>query len=350
MDARVTNTQAKRTVRGLADKLSDLEKGIARRRALQQQEDRTEREASVARFQHRWQHDRQALLEEATWTCPHCGKVLEPCVLDTANPQRPVVAGIEPAYPLWRNASQFVPNWLTPEQWASVPAERIHVARQTSCGCQGETDAQAQQEQDDPLEREMKLSRAGLVGELRDWTLESYKPRNQGERENHARVIAYTKALIEGKLGRCSFLVLHGGYGLGKSHLSAGVLHKAVKYGYSSYFRVWPEWLDALRNSFRGRGDPAQITNELKKGQVVVIDDIDKQHPTESGFPEEKLFIVLNYRVVNSMPTVLTFNRTPEEMVPWLGEAAVDRVLERAYASIPFSGVSYRSGKNWDTE
>ena len=304
------------TIRSVADRLMDVERGeAARRQRSKEQASEKYRQAADAE-QRRYRKDPQAFLAERTWTCPHCGRAVEPMVLDN-----PLVKG------------------------------QVYVIRREKCGCETEQAQQKAQEKREAAERHspenldwrLKLSKAGLVGRLADATFGTYETHTPAQMRQKKRALAYCTALTRGDLGPKKWLVMYGSYGTGKSHLAAAILQNALDRGMTARFRVWPQWLEAIQGSFKG-GDTGALVRELQSGDIVAIDDIDKENPSKSGWAEKKLFNALNFRYNLSLPTILTFNHAPGEMVPWLGSAVVDRILGSRYDSIEFKGESHRSG------
>jgi hypothetical protein len=344
------SSQAKQVLRTAADRLAAQQTGEARRRIAAKDQERRNAQISVARQREKWIRDPQAVLDQLAWICPYCEIELVPYVLDVENSRRPIVEGTVPSFPLWRNADQFVPNWLTEEQWSALPAERIQVVPRTSCGCPGEREALAKADEPDAFTRTLELSKAGLVGWLVDATFEGYQS-DLGSKQTRWKgaVEGYCQAMLQGELARRPWLVMWGPFGTGKTHLGAAVLHEALNAGRLVYLRVWPEWLQVIRNSF-GTGKTGAIVSELTRGHVVLIDDIDKERPAEgdvANWAQQQIYTALNYRYNRQLPTILTFNRKPMEMVPWLGQAIVDRLIESAYAILHCDGKSWRSGQTW---
>jgi len=164
----------------------------------------------------------------------------------------------------------------------------------------------------------------------------------------HAHLCA-TPLPVDGK-----WLILHGGYGTGKSHLAAAVIREAMEADVpQAYFRVWTEYLKRLQASWddNAREHTSDIERELASGRLVVIDDIDKRRPT--AWTREVLFTALNRRYNARLPTVLTFNYGPDDvdrnapgrlaLEEYLGRATLDRLLEVSIM-VEFAGPSYRSG------
>lgn len=294
-------------------------------------------------LQWRYEHEREALLAEFTVVCPHCGRVLEPLVYD-----RPAVRA-RPA------VEEGKPGVLPPVSGG------VTIRRRERCGCPQEAVAeQADAEQVEQARQALKerqwaqeLQRAGLVGKLARATLENYVATTEAQKRQRAIAHQYATALIAGDLGDQPWLIFYGPYGLGKTHLAAAVLHEAMRARWRNcYFRPWAEYLRRLMNSFEKDAEErtGDITNELARGRLVVIDDLDSKQPSKSGFAESELFTVLNGRYNDRAPTILTFNRTPDEMVPWLGAAVVDRLIEVQFQIVQFKGQSYRSEMQWTLE
>lgn len=314
--------QTEHVIRGVAERLSDVDRGAEARRMRGKERDQHKYREAYRETQRRYRHDREALLAEMAWDCPFCGRRIEPKVYPS-----PLVQG------------------------------EVYVVPGMHCGCQGERDA-AQAEADraeeerrafDKARWALALSRAGLHERATRMTFRTFAPDGAKEAAWLKCAQGYTRALLAGDLGRKPWLVLYGDIGLGKTHLACAVIHEVLSHGRQRcYFRVWPEWLERLQGTFGGKGDSSRVVDELKSGDVVALDDIDKQHPTQSGWAEEKLFSALNHRYNRLRPTILTFNRAPAQMTPWLGRALVDRVIESAFAVVEFRGVSRRSGLQWE--
>ncbi len=102
------------------------------------------------------------------------------------------------------------------------------------------------------------------------------------------------------------WLVFRGPYGVGKTHLAAAIANQVARRGMSVMFVVVADLLDYLRATFEtGSGiSYDQRFNEVRRAWLLVLDDVGAQHST--SWVQEKLFQILNYRYVGSLPTVLT--------------------------------------------
>jgi DNA replication protein DnaC len=110
-----------------------------------------------------------------------------------------------------------------------------------------------------------------------------------------------------------NWLLLEGGYGCGKTHLAAAIANYAVSIGTPTLFITVPDLLDSLRFAF---SDPETTFEsrfeEVRNADLLVLDDFGTQNAT--GWGQEKLFQIMNYRYINKLPTVITTNLSLDEI------------------------------------
>jgi DNA replication protein DnaC len=109
------------------------------------------------------------------------------------------------------------------------------------------------------------------------------------------------------------WLLLEGGYGCGKTHVAAAIANFAVSMGRPTLFITVPDLLDTLRFSYN---DPETTFEarfeEVRNADLLVLDDFGTQNAT--GWAQEKLFQIMNYRYINKLPTVITTNLMLDEI------------------------------------
>ncbi len=265
---------------------------------------------------------------EQARSCPFCGRQFEPRKHE---------------YALFGKTRVL---WIWPDK-CGCDAECEHIATQNA----NEAQTAIEKRQ---AEYDARLTRAGLDGLLRGYTFASFDDRPEWDKAANVRAIArnYSNALLNDTLNGRPWLIFHGEFGTGKSHLAGAIVREAVDNNWHHcYFRVWTRYLrrlqdtwgkrDSLNDEF-GAESEADIIDELVKGQLVVIDDLDKRDGSE--WVRGVLFDVINTRYNAQLPTVLTFNRSLSDnaLGDIIGRAVLDRIVEHAFAVVEFEGPSYR--------
>lgn len=128
------------------------------------------------------------------------------------------------------------------------------------------------------------------------------------------------------------FLILAGETGTGKTHLAAAIANARFDLGDAVLFAVVPDFLDHLRASYdqrrrQGGGNDLddvvgydELFRRCRNADLLVLDDIGTESPTE--WAREKLFQIVNHRVVTGLPTVVTTNQRPDRIDPRLRSRA----------------------------
>jgi len=103
------------------------------------------------------------------------------------------------------------------------------------------------------------------------------------------------------------WLLLHGNYGCGKTHLAAAIANQAVTLGTPTLFLTVPDLLDWMRSSYDNpESSFEERFEDIRNVTLLVLDDFGTQNTTP--WAQEKLFQILNYRYVNRLPLVITTN------------------------------------------
>ena len=153
------------------------------------------------------------------------------------------------------------------------------------------------------------------LDELKDLTFDKFNPRGRGglgEIQSASIEQAFNQAQHYAK-NLNGWLLLQGAYGCGKTHLAAAIANYVVEMGVPTLFLTVPDLLDTLRFSYDSENTTFETRfDEIRNAQLLVLDDFGTQNAT--GWAQEKLFQIINYRYINKLPLVVTTNLALDEI------------------------------------
>ena len=83
--------------------------------------------------------------------------------------------------------------------------------------------------------------------------------------------------------------------------------------GVPTLFLTVPDLLDTLRYAYDSEDTTFEKRfEEIRNAQLLVLDDFGTQNAT--GWAQEKLFQIVNYRYINKLPTIVTSNLALDEI------------------------------------
>jgi DNA replication protein DnaC len=202
------------------------------------------------------------------------------------------------------------------------------------------------------------------LDELKELTFETFKPRGRkgvGEVQATSLEVAMNQARHYAE-SLSGWLLLQGGYGAGKTHLAAAIANYAVSMGVPTLFLTVPDLLDTLRFAYAGEDMSFEDRfNDIRNAKLLVLDDFGTQNAT--GWAQEKLFQIVNYRYINKLPTVVTTNLALDEIEPRIRSRLADpdlvtqcrisapdfrRPMEES-RQLQLSSLDLHSGRTFDT-
>ena len=166
------------------------------------------------------------------------------------------------------------------------------------------------------------------LDELKGLTFDTFQPRGRtglGEMQANSLEMAFNQAYHYAK-SLNGWLLLRGGFGCGKTHLAASIANYAVGMGVPTLFLTVPDLLDMLRFSYDSEDTTFENRfNEIRNASLLVLDDFGTQNAT--GWAQEKLFQIVNYRYINKLPLVITTNLELDEVEARFRSRLSDREL-----------------------
>ncbi len=188
---------------------------------------------------------------------------------------------------------------------------------------------------------ETLMERSGLSRRFRRYTFDSFDPSTS---DNARRALQRASMYFEDwnrnrEEGRGLYLC--GGVGTGKTHLAVAILNELVhRKRVPSLFVTVPELLDNLRETYNKPGrNLDEWMDAVQNAEFLVLDDLGSERPTE--WVRERIFVIVNHRYREALPTVFTSNIGPKDLAEQLGERTASRIIAMC-AWIALEGDDYR--------
>lgn len=156
------------------------------------------------------------------------------------------------------------------------------------------------------------------------------------------------------KTGRS--VILSGGPGTGKTHLSIGVANHVIEAGGTAMFSTVAGLVRRVRESWTNKTESEQEVIDLfSEPDLLIIDEIGVQSGSENE--HQILFDIMNSRYENMRPTILLTNlpildiRKPDGTLEkkglqgFIGDRVLDRMREGGGKSFALNWGSYRVNK-----
>ncbi|HEX7648520.1 MAG TPA: ATP-binding protein [Noviherbaspirillum sp.] len=143
------------------------------------------------------------------------------------------------------------------------------------------------------------------------------------------------------RAGRC--LILAGPAGTGKTHLACAAIRMLCDQGRRAQYIRLGDAIRRLRDTWRkdSAETESEVLCQLLLPDLLVIDEVGVQYGSEG----EKVhaFDIIDGRYNAMRPTIVITNCKPDELLAYLGERVVDRLLEDGGRMLVFDGKSNRT-------
>ena len=197
--------------------------------------------------------------------------------------------------------------------------------------CTPECEKKNDQREWEHMRREARVAtlrnRSGLSKRMRGYSFANFKPYFSPSAARAAeKVENYLKSWEENReFGKGLYFC--GGVGTGKTHLAVAVMNELMqRKRVPSLFVTVPEFLDNLREAYMIPGrDLDEWMDTVKNADLLVLDDLGSERPTE--WVRERLFVIVNHRYREALPTLFTSNIGPRDLATQLGERTASRII-----------------------
>lgn len=162
---------------------------------------------------------------------------------------------------------------------------------------------------------------ADIPTRYRAATLENYIPRTPDQEAAKRAAAEYVRAVKENP--RLPFgITLWGSVGAGKTYLACAVLAEVLRLGHRGYFTTEDRIFDRFKENWGAPEEEIRFLLTLQRRRFLVVDDLGIRRP--SDYVSDRYEAIINARYAHGLPTILTSNRTPEQL-----SAAYERQMSR---------------------
>ena len=162
---------------------------------------------------------------------------------------------------------------------------------------------------------------------------------------NMSGIFGYAKTYAEEfDPARSRNLLLMGGTGLGKTHLSSSIARRVIERGFDVFYVTAINMVSDFEAEQFGnhRGVRGEFTDKYFDCDLLILDDLGTELTNQ--FTVSCLYNVLNMRINRRLPTVISTNLMQNELMQKYSERITSRILGE-FQILPFLGTDIRLQK-----
>jgi len=157
------------------------------------------------------------------------------------------------------------------------------------------------------------------------------------------QILRYCKAYAAQFSMDAPNLLMQGGTGLGKTHLSLAIAHEAIEKGYGVIYGSAQNMVTNLEKERFQKDNEQQDTNQLMlQCDLLIIDDLGTEFST--SFVTAAIYNIVNTRLMTHKPTIISTNLSMKELEERYTERFASRILG-SYIPLFFRGKDIRQQK-----
>jgi DNA replication protein DnaC len=104
-----------------------------------------------------------------------------------------------------------------------------------------------------------------------------------------------------------------------------------------------PELLDNMRGAYNDPGrDIDEWMDSVKNADLLLLDDLGAERA--NAWVRERIFVIVNHRYREELPTIFTSNTGPRDLAAQLGERTASRIISMC-DWISLEGEDYREAE-----
>lgn len=123
-------------------------------------------------------------------------------------------------------------------------------------------------------------------------------------------------------------LLFTGSVGSGKTYLAASIANVLIENQQKILFLIVPDLLDELRATFNKNSENTEydLLDIARTVPILILDDLGAHNYTE--WSRNRIYSILNYRMNEQLPTIITTNLDFNDIEHYLGERTCSRLLQ----------------------
>ncbi len=160
-----------------------------------------------------------------------------------------------------------------------------------------------------------------------NFSLKYYSGKGDGEmsdKENMTMIYNCCKRYAQRFTPSSESILMIGGTGLGKTHLSAAIAKVVIEKGYYVIYDSAQSIFDSYEAVRFGK-ESKELIKKYENCDLLIIDDLGAECMTQ--YTVAVFSSLLNWRIVNSKPTIISTNLSPIQIKKSYGERVYSRLL-----------------------
>ncbi len=193
------------------------------------------------------------------------------------------------------------------------------------------------------LLKQLAYARMGEVSDIGNCKFENfsldYYPA-PGPRKVMGEILSLCREYAAGFSLKSESLLMMGGTGLGKTHLSLAIARAVIDQGFDVFYIPVQNLMSQLEHEkFSRSGDEKDSLSFVLEADLLILDDLGAEFPTQ--FTSATIYNIINSRMIEGRPTIINSNLDMKTIEARYSERTVSRLIG-GYKILPFAGTDIR--------